>query len=59
MKRYIKPTSEFVDIVTLPILLSTSNKDDIYIGDKDEGVGEEGQLSNEYRSDWQNIWGNM
>ncbi|MBO5866182.1 MAG: hypothetical protein J6Q73_09075 [Bacteroidaceae bacterium] len=59
MKQYIKPTSEIIDIVTTPILLSTSNNDDIYVGDKDEGVGEGGQLSNEYRSDWQNIWGNM
>ena len=61
MKRYIKPTIEFIEVETSPILDGS-----LWV---DKGGGEGGsdyadpdgtdQLSNEYRSDWQNIWGNM
>ncbi len=53
MKRlYIKPTSEVVELnVTDNILLVLSKTD--------EEMGGEGALSNEHRSDWENIWGGM
>ena len=53
MKRlYIKPTSEVVELnVTGNILLVLSKTEEEMPGD--------GALSGEYRSDWENIWGNM
>ena len=61
MKRYIKPTSEFIEVKTSPILDGSSG--DLWI---DGGGGEDyanpdgsDQLSNEHRGDWNNIWGNM
>ena len=56
MKRYIKPTSEFIEVETVPIL-----KASIYMGGNKEAIdnAEEAQLGNEHRGDWDNIWGNM
>ena len=52
MKRYIKPTSEVVELnVTGNILLVLSKTE--------EEMGGGSALSNEYRGDWDNIWGNM
>lgn len=60
MKRYIKPTSEIIEVKTSPIL-GGSNEGDLWIdggGDGDYANPDgSGQLSNEYRGDWQNIWG--
>ena len=56
MKRYIKPTIEFIEVETAPIL-----KASIYMGGNEEGIEnpDEEQLGKEHRSDWENIWGNM
>ena len=56
MKRYTKPTIEFIEVETAPIL-----KASIYMGGDGEAIynAEEAQLGNEHRSDWDNIWGNM
>ena len=55
MKRYIKPTSEFIDIET-SLMLAQS----MYVGGNGETVDpDKDQLSNEHRGDWENIWGNM
>ena len=56
MKRYIKPTSEIIDIET-SLMLAQS----MYVGGNGEGIEnpEEDQLGKEYRGDWENIWGNM
>ena len=56
MKRYIKPTIEFIEVETAPIL-----KASIYMGGNEEGIEnpDEEQLGKEYRGDWDNIWGNM
>jgi hypothetical protein len=53
MKRYIKPTSEVVELnVTGNILLELSKTE--------EEMGGEGALSNEHREgDWNDIWKNM
>ena len=52
MKRYIKPTSEVVELnVTDNILLILSKTEEEMPGD--------GALSNEQRSDWNDIWKNM
>ena len=53
MKRYIKPTSEVVELnVSGNILLEISKTEDEAPGD--------GALSNEHREgDWENIWKNM
>ncbi len=53
MKRYIKPTSEVVELnVTGNILLILSKTDEEAPGD--------GALSNEHREgDWNDIWKNM
>ena len=62
MKRYIKPTSEFIEVKTSPIL-GGSNDGDLWI---DGGGGEDyanpdgsDQVSGEHRGDWENIWGGM
>ena len=59
MKRYIKPTSEIIEVETTPIL-----KASIYMGGNTESIDideddDETQLTGGYRSDWDNIWGNM
>ena len=56
MKRYIKPTSEIIDIET-SLMLAQS----MYVGGNDENIEnpEEEQLGKEHRGDWNNIWGNM
>ena len=58
MKRYIKPTIEFIEVETSPILDGS-----IWMGGNGETVDpdEEGfeQLSNEHRGDWSDIWKNM
>ena len=53
MKRYIKPTSEFVEIKTMANLLISS------IEKTEEEKDGSDALTGEYRGDWQNIWGNM
>lgn len=60
MKKYIKPQSEFIEIEITTAVIT----DSLIVGD---GGGDDGtvnpdgseQLSNEYRGDWSNIWGNM
>ena len=53
MKRYIKPTSEFVEIKTMgTILIASIEKDE-------EEMGGGSALSNEHRGDWNDIWKNM
>ena len=53
MKRYTKPTSEFIEIKTMTGLLIASLE-------KDETEKPGGDaLSNEHRADWENIWGGM
>ncbi|MBR5594240.1 MAG: hypothetical protein IKW46_09240 [Bacteroidaceae bacterium] len=58
MKRYIKPTSEIIDIET-SLMLAQS----MYVGENGETVDPDDenfeQLSNGHRGDWENIWGNM
>ena len=58
MKRYIKPTIEFIEVETAPIL-----KASIYMGGNEETVNpvedEDIQLTGGHRSDWDNIWENM
>ena len=58
MKRYIKPTCEFIEVETNPLLIL---KDSIYMGNNNEGIEnpDEEQLGKEHRGDWENIWGNM
>lgn len=52
-REYISPVAEIVELGTFDIMqtLVTSR----------EQIGDEGQMSNEFRgdSDWSNIWGNM
>ena len=51
-RRYIKPASEVVELnVTGNILLVLSKTED--------EMGGGSALSDEHRSDWENIWGNM
>ncbi|MBR4968116.1 MAG: hypothetical protein IKY19_07800 [Bacteroidaceae bacterium] len=53
MKKYIKPTSEIIEMkISSNILIGSIEKDD------NEKPGS-GALSNEHRGDWENIWGNM
>ena len=57
MKRYIKPTIEFIEVKISPILEGS-----LWIDNGEGGtVNPDGsdQLSNEHRGDWENIWGNM
>ena len=53
MKRYTKPTSEFVEIKTMANLLISSIEKT-----EDEKDGSDA-LTGGHRSDWDNIWGNM
>ena len=54
MKLYIKPTSEFIEVETSSILEGS-----MYVGDQNESVGIDEQLTGEQRGDWQDIWSNM
>ena len=56
MKRYIKPTIEFIEVETSPILDGS-----IWVGGNNEAIEnpDEEQLGKEFRGDWDNIWGNM
>ena len=56
MKRYIKPTIEFIEVETSPILDGS-----IWMGGNDETIEdpENEQLTGGHRGDWDNIWGNM
>ena len=57
MKRYIKPTSEIIEVETNPLL-----KDSIYMGGNGETVNpdeDNSQLSGGHRGDWDNIWSNL
>ena len=56
MKRYIKPTIEFIEVETSPILDGS-----MYLGGNNEGIEnpDEEQLGKEYRGDWMDIWKNM
>ena len=56
MKRYIKPTIEFIEVETSPILDGS-----IWMGGNDETIEnpDEEQLGKEHRGDWDNIWENM
>ena len=58
MKRYTKPTSEFIEVETSPILEGSLWVDG---GGGEDYANPDGsdQLSGEHRSDWDNIWGNM
>ena len=49
-KEYISPATEIVEVGTLSML--ALSKDDQRLQDNE-------QLSNEYRSDWENIWEGM
>ena len=53
MKRYTKPTSEFVEIKTMANLLISSIEKT-----EDEKDGSDA-LTGEHRGDWSNIWDNM
>ena len=50
-KEYISPIAEIVEIGTLNML--ALSKDEVVQIDDTE------QMSNEFRGDWENIWGNM
>ena len=56
MKRYIKPTSDIVEIETSPILDGSR-----YIGKDDETVDPDGsdQLAGGHRDSWDTIWDSM
>lgn len=61
MKRYIKPTSEIIEVETNPLLIL---KDSIYMGSNGETVDpdedeNDSQLSGGHRGDWDNIWSNL
>lgn len=55
MKRYTKPTCEILEISPSTILEGS-----IWVGGNDETIeNTDGQLSNEHRTDWDNIWENI
>ena len=61
MKRYTKPTIEFIEVETSPLLDGSSG--DLWV---DGGGGEDyadpdgtDQLSGGHRGDWDNIWSNL
>lgn len=58
MKRYIKPTIEFIEVETAPIL-----KASIYMGGNGEAVDpdedEDIQLTGGHRDSWDTIWDSM
>ena len=49
-KEYISPFAEIVEIGTLNMIALSKD---------DEQMDDEEQMSNEFRGDWNNIWGNM
>ena len=50
-KEYISPVAEILEIGALSVLaLSKEN---------DEQIDDEEQMSNEFRGDWENIWGGL
>lgn len=53
MKRYTKPTSEFIELKTMATILIISLEKD------EEEMGGGNALTNEQRGDWENIWGDM
>ena len=60
MKRYIKPTIEFIEVKTSPILDGSSG--DLWVDNGEGGTANpdgSDQLSGGHRGDWDNIWGNM
>ena len=50
-KEYISPVAEIVEVGTLS-MLALSKEPEVQIDDEE-------QMSNGYRGDWENIWGNM
>ncbi len=50
-KEYISPFAEIVEIGTLNMIALSK--------ESDEQIDDEEQMSNEFRGDWNNIWGNM
>ena len=50
-KEYISPVAEFVEVGTLSMLALSK--------ESDEQIDDTEQMSNEFRGDWENIWGNM
>lgn len=50
-KEYISPVAEIVEVGTLNMLALSK--------ESGEQMDDEDQMSNEFRGDWENIWGNM
>ncbi len=50
-KEYISPFAEIVEIGTLNMIALSK--------ESGEQIDDEEQMSNEFRGDWNNIWGNM
>lgn len=50
-KEYISPVAEIVEVGTLNMLALSK--------ESGEQMDDEEQMSNGYRGDWDNIWGNM
>ena len=50
-KEYISPVVELVELATLSMLALSQESND--------QIDDEEQMSNEFRGDWSNIWGNM
>ena len=50
-KEYISPVAEIVEVGTLN-MLALSKEPEVQMDDTE-------QMSNEFRGDWENIWGNM
>ena len=61
MKLYIKPTIEFIEVETAPILDGSNGNLWIDGGGDEDYANPDGsdQLSGKHRGDWDNIWGNM
>ncbi len=50
-KEYISPFAEIVEIGTLNMIALSK--------ESGEQIDDEEQMSNEFRGDWNNIWGNL
>ena len=50
-KEYISPDAEIVEVGTLHMIALSQESND--------QIDDEEQMSNEYRGDWNNIWGNF
>ena len=50
-KEYISPVAEIVEVGTLNMLALSK--------ESGEQIDDTEQMSNEFRGDWENIWGNM